>query len=120
MQILDSFAEPPTVNGAASLYREKAASLNMSFPPLTWQSYDILFRAPRFDEAGEKTENARFTVFHNGIKVHDALELPHGTGAGKQRGEGGPGPILFQNHSDPVRFRNLWIVPGEFGDLARP
>ncbi len=113
VQILDSFAEPPTIDGAASFYREQAPLLNMSFPPLRWQTYDIVFRAPRFDAEGEKTANARVSVMHNGVLVHDDVELPHGTGAGKARGEGGPGPIIFQDHTGPVRFRNIWVVPLE-------
>lgn len=110
VQILDSFGELPTMAGNAALYREKPVDVNMSYPPLRWQTYDIEFTAPHFDDDGNKTANARFTVKHNGVVVHDDVELPSGTGAGKQRGEGGPGPLLLQDHTDPVRFRNVWIV----------
>lgn len=110
VQILESFGELPSINGHASLYNEREPDLNMSYPPLQWQTLDIDFTAPRFDENGEKTANARFTVRHNGVVVHDDVELPHGTGAGQARGEGGPGPLHLQDHGDPVRFRNVWIV----------
>ncbi|MEX2673545.1 MAG: DUF1080 domain-containing protein [Phycisphaeraceae bacterium] len=109
VQILDTFGQLPPKNGMAALYRQRAADLNMTFPPLQWQTYDIKFTAPRFDETGEKTANARFTVIHNGVVVHDDVELPHGTGAGQARGEGGPGPLHLQDHGAPVRYRNVWI-----------
>ena len=110
VQILDSFGLPPQFNGAASLYRSTAPKINMSLPPLTWQTYDIDFRAPRFDGDGNKTENARITVRHNGVVVHDDLELESGTGAGGRRGEVAKAFLLLQDHSDPVRFRNVWLL----------
>jgi hypothetical protein len=113
VQVLDSFGLKPPVDGAASLYRTKAADLNMSYPPLRWQTYDIDFRAPRFDEAGNKVENARVTVRHNGVVVQDDVELQKGTGAGGNRPEVASESLLLQNHSDPVRFRNVWLVEGE-------
>jgi hypothetical protein len=110
VQILDSFAEPPTVNGGGAIYLFRAPDTNMSFPPLTWQTYDIEFTAPRFDAAGQKVANARVTVRHNGVLIHDDVELPGGTGAGAQRPEVPRGPLLLQDHGDPVRFRNVWLV----------
>ena len=69
------------------------------------------FRGPRFGEDGKKTENTRFTVWLNGVPVHDDVEQPSGTGAGKRIGEGpNPLPTKLQNHSNPVRFRNIWLV----------
>jgi hypothetical protein len=84
----------------------------MCLPPLTWQTYDIFFQAPTWNEAGEKVENARLTVFQNGQLVQDHLDVPNKTGAGKPESPD-LRPILFQNHKDPVAFRNLWIVPGQ-------
>lgn len=112
VQILDTFAQPPAIDGMASLYGERAPDLNMTYPPLSWQTFRIHFTAPRFDENGKKTANARFTVYHNGIRVHDDVELPHGTGAGRLRGEGGAGPIYFQRHGSGgiVRFQNIWLT----------
>lgn len=110
VQILDSFGLSPQFDGAASLYRSTPPRINMSFPPLVWQTYDIDFRAPRFDEDGKKTENARITVRHNGVVVHEDHELESGTGAGGRREEVAKAFLLLQDHSDPVRFRNVWLV----------
>ncbi len=92
------------------LYKFKAADTPMALPPLTWQTYDIDFTAPTFDAAGEKTASARITVVHNGVKIHDNVELPKGTGAGGGREEVARGPILFQGHGNPTAFRNVWLV----------
>lgn len=114
VQILDSFGvEPPAFNGCGSLYRQRAPDRNMSRKPGEWQTYDITFRAARFDASGQKkTENARITLVWNGVKVHDDVELKDKTGAGRPEGPE-PGPILLQDHGAPVRFRNLWILPKE-------
>lgn len=108
VQILDSFGGDAVFNGAAAVYRTKPADLNMSFPPLAWQTYDIRFRAAKF-EGDRKLENAHLTVWHNGVKVHDDYEIPNKTGAGKPEGPD-PLPILLQDHGNPVRFRNIWLV----------
>jgi len=110
VQILDSFAMPDNASMNAALYKEKAPKLNMSFPPLQWQTYDIFFRAPRFDDEGEKTENTRITVFHNGVLVHDDAELKSGTGVGGGREEVPKEHIWLQNHTGPIYFRNVWLV----------
>jgi len=109
VQILDSFAAVPVFNGGASLYRQRTPDLNMCFPPLCWQTYDIAFTAARWSSDGTKRKNARITVWHNGVKVHNAVEIVDKTGAG-QKEEPTLLPIRFQNHNNPVRFRNLWIV----------
>ncbi len=115
VQILDSFALAPVFNGNTSLYRVAAPLVNATYPPLTWQSYDVFFRAPRFDAAGEKTENARVTVYLNGALVQDDVELENGTGLGGQRQEVPRGELLLQNHGgDPIRFRNVWLVEDEY------
>jgi hypothetical protein len=108
-QILDSFAQQPVFNGAGSLYRYRAPSVNMSFPPLVWQTYDIRFTAPRWASDGEKIRNARVSVWLNGVLVQDDVELEDKTGAGQ-----GEAPVLLptklQDHTDPVRFRNIWVI----------
>jgi len=91
-----------------ALYGFRAPSKNMSYPPLLWQTYDVTFRAPRW-QGGEKVEKARITVQHNGVTIHDDVRLPHGTGRGKQLDEVPRGPIVLQDHGNPVRFRNIWI-----------
>lgn len=124
VQILDSFGLEGAFNEAGALYREHKPLLNMCLPPLQWQTYDIAFKAPRFDQDGNKVENARVTVLLNGVPVHDNLELASATGGGKRVGEGpNPLPINLQNHGNPVRFRNIWMVDfteSETEDNAKP
>jgi len=109
VQILDSFAMEPVNNGCAGLYRFREPDLNACLPPLKWQTYDIVFTAPRWASDGSKLKNARITVWHNGVKVHDNVELPNKTGAGKPE-EPTLLPIRLQDHGNPVRFRNIWII----------
>ena len=109
VQVLDSFGLELQFNDCASLYRFKAPDLNMSFPPLSWQTYDIDFTAPKFDADGKRTTKGRITVRHNGIVVHNNLELENKTGGGSPEGPN-PLPILFQNHGNAVHFRNVWLI----------
>ncbi len=108
-QVLDSFATEPVFNGHGALYRFRKPDVNMSFPPLAWQTYDIAFTAPRWAADGTKTRNARITAWVNGVKVHDNVELPDKTGAGKAE-EPVLLPTRLQDHGDPVRFRNVWAI----------
>ncbi len=118
---------------AGAIYNMKAADINASTGPGTWQSYDIWFRAARFD-GGRKTADARVTLYWNGVLVHNDVAITEPTGAAKSRGENGGdpiqlGPLRLQDHpSDAeglVRFRNVWIAPldepnyvaGEWQDL---
>jgi len=109
VQILDSFGLEGVANECGGLYRQQAPDVNMCLPPLVWQTYDIWFTAARFDDAGNKTANARLTLLHNGVAIHNRREIPTKTGAGKPESPEWL-PILLQNHSNPVRFRNIWIV----------
>ncbi|MEM7697636.1 MAG: DUF1080 domain-containing protein [Verrucomicrobiota bacterium] len=121
-QVLDSFGLSFDVEANAvamksantqwcgSFYKVKTPDVPMSFPPLQWQTYDIDFTAPRFDESGEKIENARVTIRHNGVVIHDDFELEKGTGAGAKKPEKPKGTILFQGHGNPVAFQNVWIL----------
>ncbi|MFK7767262.1 MAG: DUF1080 domain-containing protein [Mariniblastus sp.] len=108
-QVLDSFAQEPKFNGCGALYRFKKPDVNMCLPPLTWQTYDVRFTAPRWAADGTKVRNAFITSWVNGVKVQDNVELKNKTGAGKAET---PTlfPIRFQDHGDPVRFRNAWVV----------
>jgi hypothetical protein len=114
VQVLDSFGLPGLNNECGALYKMHAPSLNMCFPPMAWQTYDIDFTAARFDSRREKTAPARITLRHNGVVVQDAYDIPDKTGAGAAEGPE-PRPIRFQNHGDAVQFRNIWIVPGNRG-----
>jgi hypothetical protein len=111
VQILDSFGLDGAFNECGSLYRQTPPDVNMALPPLVWQTYDIWFTPAKFDEEGKKTDNARITVWHNGVAVHDNREITSKTGAGQAETDK-PLPIHFQNHGNPVQFRNMWIVLG--------
>lgn len=96
----------------AGIHEMVAPMLNMSYPPLTWQTFDIEFTAARFDEAGRKIAPAMMSVRHNGVLVHDRYVLPP-VGPGedpKKSKDREPGPLLLQDHKNPVRFRNVWVV----------
>lgn len=110
-QILDSFGLEGKHNECGGVYTISAPAVNMCFPPLTWQTYDVDYTAAAYDEAGKKVRNARMTVFHNGVKVHDNLELDHATTAHPVKEGPEPGPVYLQNHGNPVRFRNIWVEP---------
>ncbi len=119
VQVLDSFGMEPAVNEAASLYKFKAPDMNLSFPPLSWQTYDIDFTAARFDASGNKTSKARITVRHNGVVVQNNVELENKTGGGRPEGPE-PLPILLQNHGNPVEFRNVWLVDLTMSPVCAP
>jgi len=97
IQILDSFGLGPGENICGSIYKARPPLVNMSYPPLQWQSYDIDFREARFDEGGEKTEPARVSVRHNGFLIHDDVEIAGPTGRGKSEAQA-PNPLLLQDH----------------------
>ena len=110
LQILNSFGkEKLAANDCGGLYRFKAADVNACRPAGQWQSYDIEFHAARWDDSGKKTKNVRITVVQNGKKIHDNVDVPNKTGAGKAEGPA-DGPIKLQDHGNPVKFRNIWIV----------
>ena len=82
----------------------------MCLPPGQWQTYDMTFGAPRFNAASEKTGNAVVTVKHNGVTIHDERPIPGPTGGALDNNAAEPGGIYLQDHGNPVRFRNIWIV----------
>jgi hypothetical protein len=110
IQVLDSFGTAGESNDCGAIYEQRAPDRNMSFPPLAWQTYDIDFEAARFDASGAKTAPAVVTVRHNGVVIHDQVELTGPTGRGDPESPE-PGPLLFQDHWNPVVYRNLWLVP---------
>lgn len=123
IQILDSFGLTPKYNHCGSLYKTKSPDVNMCLPPLSWQTYDIVFKSPQFDSNANKTVDANISVWHNGICIHRNLAIPNKTGAGKPEAPF-PLPIKLQDHHNPVRFRNIWIIDqsmpiGDIMDLPK-
>ena len=101
IQILDSFNNDTYPDGqAAGLYGRLPPLVNASRKPGEWQTYDIVARLARTDEAGKIVRPANLTVFHNGVLVHLAVEFP---------GKFGPFDLYLQDHGNPVRFRNIWV-----------
>jgi hypothetical protein len=110
VQILDSFGLSGENNECGGIYTIKKPDVNMCFPPLVWQTYDIDFTAAKYDAAKKKTDDARITVKHNGVLIHDNVALPKATTAAPVAEGPEPGPIYLQDHGNPVRFRNIWLV----------
>ena len=109
VQVLDSFGLKGEDNECGGIYTKAKPAVNMCFPPLVWQTYDIDFEAAKFGADGKKTRNAIATVKHNGVGVHDKFEIDGSTGGGKPEGLK-PGPIQLQGHGNPVFYRNVWVV----------
>lgn len=118
-QILDSFGLAGTDHECGGFYNIKAPDLNMCLPPLTWQTYDTEFTAARWDQDGQKIANARVTVRLNGVVIQQDLELPTATLAAPQKEAPDAGPIYLQDHGNPVRFRNVWVLPRNVEQEAR-
>ena len=110
VQVLDSHGLASGLGDCGALYGQKAADVNACRPSERWQSYDLEFRAPRFDGAGAKTANARMAVWHNGILIHDDVELDGPTAGAIAQSEAALAPLLLQDHGDPVRYRNVWVL----------
>ncbi len=110
VQILDSFGLSGEHNECGGIYTIKKPNVNMCLPPLVWQTYDADYTAARFDADGKKTTNAKLTVSHNGVQIHKDVELPKATTAAPVAEGAEPGPIYIQDHGNPIRFRNIWVV----------
>ncbi|MCX7402614.1 MAG: DUF1080 domain-containing protein [Planctomycetia bacterium] len=110
VQMLDSFGLNSKQDDCGAVYSVAAPSLNMCLPPLEWQTYDIEFTAPQFD-GDTKTTNARMTVRHNGVVIQENVEVSKITPGGPQNQMKPLGPLYLQNHGNPVRYRNIWVLP---------
>jgi hypothetical protein len=111
VQVLDSFGLEGKHDECGGIYSVRPPDANACFPPGSWQTYDIEFRAARFDADGNQVAPARLTVYLNGIKIHDDAACPRITTAAPVPEKPEPGPLYLQDHGDPVRYRNVWVLP---------
>ncbi|CAN0453602.1 unnamed protein product [Ectocarpus sp. 12 AP-2014] len=113
IQVLDSYNNPTYPNGqAASIYKQSIPLVNASRPPGEWQSYNILYTAPRFDDEGVLDSPAYVTVLHNGVLVQHHVEVEGTTewiGEPNYDEAHGCAPIYLQDHDAAVSFRNIWV-----------
>jgi len=113
LQVLDSYINKTYYHGqAGSIYRQSAPLVNASREPGEWQSYDVIYHAPRFDAQGKLEKPATITVLQNGIVVQDHTEIKGPTsrpGAPKYVAHPPKQPLTLQDHHNPIRYRNIWI-----------
>jgi hypothetical protein len=116
IQVLDSYENKTYPDGqCGALYGRALPLVNACCKPGQWQTYDVVYHRPIFDQAGKVVKKAIFTVFHNGVLIQDHVELTGGTGwisahaITEYTPHGDKGPIQLQDHANPVRFRNIWI-----------
>lgn len=116
IQVLDSKNNITYPDGqAGAIYGRKKPAVNASRGPGQWQTYDIIFHRPIFNEQGEVIKKATFTVLHNGVLIHDHYQLTGGTGwrgmhsISEYKAHADALPIQLQDHGNPVRFRNIWV-----------
>jgi len=116
IQILNSYGKQPGAGECGAFYSQTPPKVIASKPAGQWQTFDIFFRAPRFDANGNRVEKARATVYQNGTAVHENEEIQGPTGIQYEQyaGEVPKGPIVLQGDHDTVLFRNVWIVPAKY------
>jgi len=112
VQVLDSYRNDTYPDGqCAAVYGQYPPLVNASRPPGQWQTYDIIFHPPAFDETGRRTRLGTITVFHNGVLVQDHVTIRGSTTASPIKEQPGDGPLYLQDHGDLVRYRNIWLRP---------
>jgi hypothetical protein len=113
VQILDSYDNKTYFDGqCGAIYKQQPPMVNVCRKPGEWQSYDIIFTAPRFNDDGSVKSPAYVTVLHNGVVIHNHYELQGGTSyveAPKYKKHGEKDHLNIQFHGNPVKFRNIWI-----------
>lgn len=112
VQVLDSFGLDGLNNECGGIYSKAECAVNMCYPPLTWQTYDVEF-TNAIVEDGKKVKDAVITVKHNGVVIHDKLNLTGKTGGSRREPEGTPGAHKLQGHGNPLQYRNIWIVEND-------
>ncbi len=112
IQVLShDYPDLPGTKRCGAIYNAHAPLVVVPQARETWQSFDIVFRAPRFDGAGEKTDAARITVLHNGVVVQNNVEIPGPTGGHVDEDVAAPGGLMLQDHGgNPISFRNVWAI----------
>ena len=111
VQILDSYGLDSKDNDCGGIYQVAKPRVNACKAPTVWQSYDIDFYAPVFKD-GKKEKPAVISVVQNGVPIHQDVSIPiDNTVAGMGGDPGKPGPIMLQDHGNPVQYRNIWLVP---------
>jgi hypothetical protein len=111
MQVLDSYGREPEIDGCGSVYGIKAPLTVACFQEEVWNTYDIEFRAPRFDSQGNKLSNARIVSAKlNDVLVQENTDVPGGTRAGFPEAPG-PASLMLQDHGNRIWFRNIWVIP---------
>jgi hypothetical protein len=111
IQVLDSYGLKPGKGDCGAIYGQASPMVNACLPPEHWQSYDILFHAPRFDAAGMLMDKPRVSVLQNGVWIQDNVSIGGRTTASLEADPHQSGPILLQDHGNRVKYRNLWIRP---------
>jgi hypothetical protein len=111
VQVLDSYGLESGIGDCGAIYSIHAPIVNASRPPEQWQTYDIVYHAPKFDASGKKTANGRMTVFQNGVLIHDDQDVPYPTIDHNRPDATEAGPIVLQDHGHQIRYRNIWIRP---------
>lgn len=113
VQVLDSYGLDSKNNDCGAIYEVAKPLVNACKAPTVWQSFDVDFTAPACKD-GKKTADPRLTVRHNGVLIHDNVKVPvDNTRAGLGGNVCEPGPIMLQDHGDPVQYRNLWLLPAK-------
>jgi hypothetical protein len=113
VQVLDSYDNPTYPDGqAGAIYKQQPPLVNVCRKPGEWQTYDIIFTAPQFDEQGQLTKPAYITVLQNGVLIQNHFEIQGETSyteAPKYKAHPAKMPLRLYYHNDKVRFRNIWI-----------
>lgn len=109
VQVLDSFENETYADGMlGSVYKQYVPLVNPARKPGEWQSYDMIFRAPKINVSGAVVERATVTVILNGILIQDHIEIEPTPGGPREKGAA-KGPIYLQDHGNPVKYRNMWV-----------